>query len=72
MKGEFPGRPQTEVYLNPHGNIVIKQTDGLDESFVWFEPSQIDSLIQMLQDAKREREEDWQPEENDQEEDPGH
>ncbi len=64
MKREYPLRPKTEVYLNPEGNIVIKQSTDHEEAFVWFEPEQIETLIQWLQDAKREREEEWEQEES--------
>lgn len=57
MKREFNARPATEVYLNENGNIVIKQTGSCvvdEEQFVWFEPEQIDTLVDWLSAAKQE------------------
>ncbi len=69
MKREFPQRPKTEVFVNRAGNIVISQTDDMHEALVWFDAEQVDTLIEWLQDAKREREQDWQPDEAGEEDD---
>lgn len=49
-------QPQTAVYLNPYGAVVVLQEarDGQDDPFVYFQPSNIPALIKRLQQICRE------------------
>lgn len=55
----FTEQPQTAVYWNARGQIVIRQERSPledEDHFVYFAPHNIDGLIRALQETFRERE----------------
>ena len=55
MVGKIEPRYGAEVYVSEAGKICIKQDQGADEELVLiFEEDEVDSLINLLNDAKRE------------------
>lgn len=41
-------QPRTAVYLNPHGQVVVRQDQGYDEAFVFFSAEHLQTLIRAL------------------------
>lgn len=49
----IPEQPETAIYINPRGQLVIRQRGNVfeDDPFVYFDRDRIPRLIQLIKEA---------------------